>query len=254
MMRVYAINDSLGCKAGRMDAITYLKTYTLPGIIQRIENNSNSKTNVDYLLKLTRTLENLPDFSNGIIKTNAVNELLEEEFPGCDETRRCVESYENNISDNSYNRIYYDAYEQVLRTIIGMKVYLKTEMKNKKIINEITDKRNSVRFAAKILTRFNTKESLFDLGYAREAIGNTVRETGHTEGSAKVVYELLEYIEQCRKILKEDSEFSDVFADCMELISETAIKSKHAKVVSKILRNCDTKLNNNLSGNFKCAV
>jgi hypothetical protein len=253
MTHVYSINDSLGCLAGKMDAITYLKSHTLPGIIQKAKNGTGSKINVDHLIHLSETLENLPDFSNGIIKSNAVNELLEEEFPGCDETKQCIESYANNISNGKFNGIYYDVFEQVLKTIIGMKVYLKTESDNSTIINDITDKRNSVRFSARVLKRFNTKERLFDLGYAREAIGNTVRETGHTKGSANVVYDLIELIEQSWKILEDNSEFSDDFADCMEVISETAINTRQSSAVSKVLKNCDSNLNNDLCSRFKCA-
>jgi hypothetical protein len=239
--------------AGRMDAISYLKSHTLPGIVQRAKNDTNSKINVDHLIHLSETLENLPDFSNGIIKSNAVNELLEEEFPACDETKQCIESYANNVTPGDLNGIYYDAFEQVLRTIIGMKVYLKTESDNGTIINDITDKRNSVKFAAQILNRFNTQERLFDLGYAREAIGNTVRETGHTKDSANVVIELIELIEQNRKIMEENSEFSEDFADCMEVISETTITTRQSSAVSKVLKTCDSNLNNDLCSRFKCA-
>ena len=253
MTGVYSINDSHSCMAGRMDAILYLKSHTLPGIIQRAKKSTDSKIDVDYLIHLSETLENLPDFTNGIIKSNAINELLEEEFPGCDETKQCIESYANNVPAGTFSGIYYDVFEQILRTLIGIKVYLKTESDNGTIINDITDKRYSVRSAAQILNRFNTKERLFDLGYVREAIGNTARETGHTKGSAKVVYELIELTDMSRKMLEENSEFSDDFADCMELISETAVNTRQSSVVSNVLKKCLLNLNNDLCSRFKCA-
>jgi hypothetical protein len=205
----------------------------LPGIIKWVEKNTSPKADLDELVHLARTLNNLPDFTNAVIKSGAVKGLLEEEFPGCEETMRCIESYADNVQEGVNEGIYYDAYEQVLRTIVGMKVYLKTERADKTIINNIKDKRRAVRYAANILSRYNTVDRIFDLGYAREAIGNTVRETGHSRGSARAAYELTALIERCRQILEEDPEFSEVFADHMEFISETARKTGDAREVLK---------------------
>jgi hypothetical protein len=243
MTYVNDITKSPDCLAGRMDAITYLKTQTLPRIIQLIEKRIGSKTNLDDLVYLSNTLENLPDFTNGVIKHGVVKELLEEEFSGCEETRGCVESYASNVPKGVYSGIYYDAYEQVLRTLVGMKVYLKTESVNKTIVNNINDKRRFIKYAAKMLNRYNTIDRIFDLSYAREALGNTIRETGHTKGSTKVAYELSVLIEKCRQILEESPEFSEDFADHMELISETALKTRQAREVIKIIRRIEKLIN-----------
>ena len=57
-----------------------------------------------------------------MIKYGVVREMLEKEFPGCDETEQCIQGYAENVPDGVDAGLHYDAYEQVVRTMIGMKI------------------------------------------------------------------------------------------------------------------------------------
>ncbi len=122
---------------------------------------------------------------------------LQDQTIGLNAGRRWI--WNNGINLNiTFGYGYSDALEQVLRTLVGMKVYINIDSQKGRQVNELMEKRMAVRSAAVLLTLFNTPARIFDLPCTGKAIGHVTRETGHTRNNAKVIGNLIRLIDKLR--------------------------------------------------------